>query len=151
MARRRSAPAGFLWCARLRSRHEQSANCERLRHRAPFYLNRFFGLAFAGRFPVEISVRTASASLASLNSRRRAMFSRMAIVFLAASSKTAARSPTARRCLFVLASCSDEGGGGADQGSDRFIIWLSSSLLPQYVLAQRLVRRSCRWGRPEAR
>jgi hypothetical protein len=35
------------------------------------YLNRFFGFAFVGWLPAEISVRTSCASLASLSSRRR--------------------------------------------------------------------------------
>jgi len=45
---------------------------------AAFYLNRFFGVAFAGRFAAsEISVRTSCASFASLCSRRRAIFVRI--------------------------------------------------------------------------
>jgi len=71
-----------------------------------------FGLPSAGNRPAEISL---SASLASLNSRRRAMFSRTAVAVLSASSVTSARSATARRCLFMLAVCSRESGGGGDQ------------------------------------
>jgi len=57
----------------------------RLMRRAFSFLNRYFGLAFAERFPVEISVRT---SFASLNSRRRAMFWRIAIPFFSSSSNS---------------------------------------------------------------
>jgi hypothetical protein len=44
------------------------------------------------------------------------MFSRTAVAVLSASSITSARSATARRCLFMLAVCSRESGGGGDQG-----------------------------------
>ena len=72
----------------------------RLIRRAFSFLNRYFGLAFAERFPVEISVRT---SFASLNSRRRAMFWRIAIPFLSSSSRIAGRFGAVRRSLFILA------------------------------------------------
>ena len=63
-----------------------------------------FGFLFAGRLPVEISARISCASLASLSSRRRAMFGRTSTAFLFSSSMALAASSAARRCLFNLAT-----------------------------------------------
>jgi len=72
------------------------------------HLNRFFGFAFAGWLPADMSVRTSCASLASLNSRRRAMFVRTSAALFASSSRIAGRSWGARRSLFELAVCRED-------------------------------------------
>src|SRR6516164_7320002 len=76
---------------------------------AAFYLNRFFGVAFAGRFAAsEISVRTSCASFASLCPLRRAIFVRISSAFFSISTKIAGRSGSARRSLFILAVCRED-------------------------------------------
>jgi hypothetical protein len=69
------------------------------------YVKRCFRFGFVGWLPSEISVRTSSASLASLNSRRRVMFWRAARARFSSSSRIEARWEK-RRSLFALAVCS---------------------------------------------
>ena len=64
------------------------------------YPNRFFGFGL-GWLPAEISARISCASLASLNSRRRAMLARTSAALFAISSRAFAPSSAASRCRVI--------------------------------------------------